>query len=122
MIPPAVTEETAPFWAAAAEGRLVVEHCTACGAESHPPRGICRTCRGRTLDWVELAGPGTVYSFTVNHQQWQPDLEVPNAVVLVEFDDHPGVRITGRFHGGEPAIGMVVDVAVRDGLPGFVPR
>ena len=48
-IPPAVTEETEVFWDAAAEGRLLVERCDACGAESFPPRGICRACRSRAL-------------------------------------------------------------------------
>lgn len=129
-IPPAITKETAPFWAAAAEGRLVVARCDACGATSHPPRGMCRTCRGRELSWVDVAGPGTVYSFTVNHQRWLPDLEVPYAVVLVEFAGHPGVRVTGRLRGCEPdavAIGMAVDVGFEPGpgdvaIPSFVAR
>ena len=129
-IPPAVTDETAPFWAAAAEGRLVVEHCDACGADSFPPRGICRTCRTRPTGWVEVAGPGTVYSFTVNHQRWLPDLEVPYAVVLVEFPAHPGVRVAGRLRGcatDDVAIGMAVDVGFEPGpggqaIPSFVAR
>lgn len=121
-IPPAVTEETAPFWDAAAAGRLVVERCTACGAESHPPRGICRACRSRAMTWVEITGPGTVYSFTVNHQRWLPDLEVPYAVVLVEFPDHAGVRVVGRLRGcdpGDAAIGMTVAVGFEPGPGGF---
>ena len=36
-IPPAVTEETEAFWNAAREGRLLVEHCTSCGADQFPP-------------------------------------------------------------------------------------
>ena len=121
-IPPAITEETAPFWAAAADGRLVVERCTACGAESHPPRGMCRACRSRDLGWVEITGEGVVYSFTVNHQRWLPDLEVPFTVVLVEFPDHPGVRVTGRLRGVDPEqvrIGMTVAVGFEPG-PGGV--
>lgn len=121
-IPPAVTEETAPFWAAAAEGRLVVERCGDCGADSFPPRGICRRCRGRAMGWVEVTGPGSVHSFTVNHQRWLPDLEVPYAVVLVEFADHPGVRVVGRIRGCEPeavAIGMAVEVGFEPGPGGF---
>lgn len=121
-IPPAVTEETEPFWDAAAEGRLVVERCSACGAESHPPRGICRACRCRDMTWVEVAGPGTVYSYTVNHQRWLPDLDVPYAVVLVEFAGRPGVRVVGRLRGCEPgdvAVGMAVAVGFEPG-PGGV--
>ena len=127
-IPPAITEETAPFWTAAAEGRLVVEHCDACGADSFPPRGMCRSCRSRDIGWVEVTGPGTVYSFTVNHQRWLPDLEVPYAVVLIEFADHPGVRVAGRIRGvapGDVRIGMTVAVGFEPGpgdvaIPSFV--
>lgn len=127
-IPPAVTEEAEGFWAAAGEGRLLVERCDDCGAESFPPRGICRACRSRSIGPVEIAGPGIVHSFTVNHQRWLPDLEVPYAVVLVEFPDHPGVRVAGRLRGCAPdevAIDQVVDVGFEPGpggvaIPSFV--
>ncbi|WP_084692147.1 Zn-ribbon domain-containing OB-fold protein [Parafrankia elaeagni] len=127
-IPPAVTDESAAYWAAAAEGRLLVEHCGACGAESFPPYGICRSCRGRATAPVEVTGRGVVYSLTVNHQRWMPGLEVPYALVLVEFPDHPGVRVFGRLRGCEPeeaAIGMAVDVGFEPGpggcaIPSFV--
>jgi uncharacterized OB-fold protein len=121
-IPPAVTEETAAFWDAAREGQLLVERCTTCGADAFPPRGICRRCRGRSMTTVAVAGPGVVYSFTVNHQRWLPDLEVPYALVLVEFPDHPGVRVTGRLRGCPPeqaAIGMEVEVGFEPGPGGF---
>jgi uncharacterized protein len=121
-IPPAVTEETAAFWAAAAQGRLLVERCAACGAESFPPRGICRACRGREMGVTQVTGPGRVYSFTVNYQRWLPELEVPYAIVLVEWDGHPGVRVTGRLRGcapAEAAIGMTVDVGFEPGPGGF---
>ncbi|WP_426574473.1 Zn-ribbon domain-containing OB-fold protein [Aquihabitans sp. McL0605] len=121
-IPPAVTDETEAFWAAAAEGRLVIDRCTACGTDAFPPRGICRVCRGRVLEPVDVTGPGRIYSLTVNHQRWLPDLEVPFAVVLVEFYDHPGVRVVGRLRGIDPAdaaIGDEVEVGFEPGPGGF---
>src|SRR5258708_28620260 len=127
-IPPAVTEETAAFWAAAAEGRLLVEGGAACGARVFPRRGICRACRGREMVRVEITGQGRVYSFTVNYQRWLPDLEVPYAMALVEFDEHPGVRVPGRLRGCPPeetAIAMAVDIGFAPGpggarVPGFI--
>lgn len=127
-IPPAVTKETAPVWEAAAEGRLLVERCSSCGAESFPPRGICRACRSRRTELVEVTERGHVYSLTVNHQRWLPDLEVPYALVLVEWDAHPGVRLLGRLRGVDPeqaTIGMAVDVGFEPGpggvaIPSFV--
>lgn len=121
-IPPLVTEETEAFWAAAAEGRLLAERCPACGAESFPHYGICRACRHRPVGHVEITGPGRVYSLTVNHQAWLPGLEVPYVLAVVEFPDHPGVRVLGRLRGRAPedaAIGMTVDVGFEPGPGGF---
>jgi uncharacterized OB-fold protein len=121
-IPPAVTDETAPFWDAARDGRLVVERCSDCGVDSFPPRGMCRSCRSRDAHFVDVTGPGRVYSFTVNHQRWMPDMEVPFAIVLVEFADHPGVRVTGRVRGcavEDVVVGMGVDVGFEPGPAGF---
>lgn len=121
-IPPAVTEETRAFWDAAAEGHLVVERCAACGARQFPPRGICRSCRSRETGPHEITGRGTVYSFTVNYQRWLPDLEVPYAVVLVEFPSDPGVRVVGRLRGLDPEdvrVGLAVDIGFEPGPGGY---
>jgi uncharacterized OB-fold protein len=71
---------------------------------------------------VEVTGRGVVYSYTVNHQRWLPGLEVPYAVVLVEFPAHPGVRVAGRLRGCPPddvAIGTEVEVGFEPGPGGF---
>ena len=121
-IPPSVTDETAAFWEAARHGRLVVDRCVACRADTFPPRGICRACRSREVAPVEVTGSGVVYSYTVNHQRWLPDLEVPYTVVLVEFPGHPGVRVAGRLRGCPPedmVIGTEVEVGFEPGPGGF---
>jgi uncharacterized OB-fold protein len=121
-IPPLVTEETQPFWDAARDGRLLVQRCESCGSKSFPPRAICRVCRSRETSFIEIESVGHVYSFTVNHQRWLPELEVPFAIVLVEFVDHPGVRIAGRLRGcphQEIAVGMKVEVGFEPGPGGF---
>ena len=77
---------------------------------------------------MEITGRGRIYSYTVNHQRWLPDLEVPYAVVLIEFADHPGVRVAGRIRGCAPddvRIGMTVAVGFEPGpgdvaIPSFV--
>jgi len=121
-IPPAVTEETQAFWNAASQGRLIVERCSACGRDNFPPRGMCRYCRSRSMVPTEITGRGRVYSLTVNYQRWLPELEVPYVIVLVEFDEHPGVRVVGRLRGCPPeaaAIGMAVEVGFEPGPGGY---
>lgn len=99
---PAVDPESDPFWRAAAEGRLVVQRCGECGERQFYPRRLCRRCWSRDLAFEEVAGTGTVYSFTECHVAGQPgyDEEVPYVVALVELDlpaanpsGHP-VRLT----------------------------
>ena len=121
-IPPAVSEETRAFWEAAGEGRLLVERCQACGADSFPPTGMCPRCRARVVSPVEVRSRGRVYSFTVNHQRWMAGLEVPYALVIVEWPEHPGVRVMGRLRGCAPeavSIGMPVEVGFVEGPGGF---
>ena len=71
---------------------------------------------------MQISGHGEVYSFTVNYQRWLPDLEVPYALVLVEFPGHPGVRVAGRLRGCPPetaTIGMAVEIGFEPGPGGF---
>jgi hypothetical protein len=121
-IPPAVTEETSAFWESVAAGKLLVERCASCGAYGFPARGICRSCRGRVMEPAEVTGRGEVYSYTVNYQRWLPDLEVPYAVVLVEFGAYPGVRVVGRLRGcsvDDVRIGMPVEAGFEPGPGGY---
>lgn len=62
---PAMTERTAPYWEAAREGRLVVQQCRACRQLWHPPLPRCPHCHHAGVDWRDVSGDGTVYSYTV---------------------------------------------------------
>ena len=86
---PAVTAELAPFFAAAREGKLVVQRCVACGHRRFPPRDICSQCLGRKAEWVASSGRGTIVSFNVMHQVYHPGFasEAPYAVVLIELEE-----------------------------------
>lgn len=83
---------------------------------------MCRACRSRQTTFVEITDTGHVYSFTINHQRWLPELPVPFVIVLVEFTRHPGVRVAGRLRGcahEEVTIGMRVGVGFEPGPGGF---
>jgi len=69
---PTPTPETAPFWEAAAKGKLLVKFCTACGKPHHYPRGICPFCNSDRTEWREWAGRGTIYSFSVMRRASPP--------------------------------------------------
>jgi uncharacterized protein len=83
---------TQPFWDAAKEDRLVVPRCTKCATFRLPPAPICYVCQSEGVDWVELAGTGTVYSYTVVRHPLHPDLAgvVPYVSGIVELDGTQG--------------------------------
>ena len=60
---PPVNPETKPFWDAAAEGRLIVKHCTACHRPHHYPRTICPSCGNEATEWRNASGRGTIYTY-----------------------------------------------------------
>lgn len=126
--------ETEPFWAACREERLVVQRCGACGRFRWYPRPMCPFCQSLAVDWFEVSGRGTVYSYVVVHQPIRPDLQdmVPYYPVLVDLDDAPGVRLPSRLIEFTPSapnhvpIGLAVEVAFREvegwHVPFFRPR
>jgi uncharacterized OB-fold protein len=74
------------------------------------------------------SGRGTVVTYTVNHQPWLPDMDVPYVLAIVELDEQPGLRLTTRLTGidrSDVAIDMRVQVGfepVEDiWLPVFAP-
>lgn len=100
----------APFWDALRSGRLLIQSCEACGARRFPPSVMCPRCHSRVSGWVETAGLGTVYSFTVVRRAPTPAYEhlVPYVVAQVQLEE--GVRITATLADPE---GVRVGAAVR---------
>jgi uncharacterized protein len=114
-------QEAAPFWSAAAEGRLILQRCDNCGSYVHYPRSHCPRCLSSDLEWCESAGDGTVYSFTVVHRAAPgAGLTAPYVVALIELDG--GVRLLSNVVGSpvdDVSVGM--RVAVRFELRGDRP-
>ncbi len=89
----------ARFFAATAEGRLVVQRCPACGYLRWPPGPMCPQCQTISDEWVDVAPAGTLYSYATYRRAMNPALadEVPYVVGLIELDDGP--RMYGRLIG-----------------------
>lgn len=62
---PVVQPWARPFWDAARERRLVLQHCNRCDKPIHYPRIACPRCGGDDLSWKQASGRGTIYSYTV---------------------------------------------------------
>lgn len=93
LLLPDADQELRPYFAAAAQGKLVLKRCTGCGLLRYPPGTGCPWCSTMEHDWAEVSGKGTIYSYEIVTQAIQPGFRewVPYAVVLVELDEQRGV-------------------------------
>lgn len=92
-------EVSAPFWAGAREGRLLIQHCGDCGTPRFPPRLFCGRCRSNAIEWRQSAGRGRIWSWVIAHGPTLPAFadRVPYPVLVVELDDAPGIRLVGNL-------------------------
>jgi len=112
---PQIEPLTEPFWAAAREGRLVIQRCTDCGAFRHLPHAMCGSCQSPAHEWVASAGRGTVYTYTVITHPVHPATKavLPYNVAIVQLDDCGGVLVPGNVVDCPPEdvhVGMAVEV------------
>src|SRR6185503_472252 len=65
---PTMDEHSAPYWAALAERRILIQRCASCGRQRFPRLPACPYCGTPGGDDLEVAGTGTVYSFVRVHR------------------------------------------------------
>ena len=82
---PALNPGDAPYFAAAAEGRLLLKKCQDCGEFHHYPRTFCPFCWSNNLAWTASGGAGEVYSFSVTRR----GAGAPYCMAYVALDEGP---------------------------------
>ena len=110
---PAVTVDNEHFWKGEEQGLLQFLRCDDCGHWIHPPQPVCPNCLSKRLSVTAASGRGSVFTFTVNHQPWYPNLDPPYVVAIIALDEQDGLRLTTNIVGCEPDavfIGMRVRV------------
>jgi NAD(P)-dependent dehydrogenase (short-subunit alcohol dehydrogenase family)/uncharacterized OB-fold protein len=85
--------------AAAAEGRLELQHCFDCATVQYPPRAVCLKCLSHRLEWRETDGAGELISDTVLHHsnELYYRARVPLRLGLVRLDAGPS--LLAHLHG-----------------------
>ncbi len=133
---PIPDERSAPFFEGAGRGELMLLRCASCRTWMWPGaqfattiRSRCVNCYSGELEWTAASGRGTLYSFALMHQVYDPSFadEVPYNVAIVELDE--GVRMTSNVVGcadQELAVGMPLKVVFEDvgegiSIPKFTP-
>jgi len=93
--------DTQPFWDAAAQGRLLYQHCLACEKPQFYPRSTCVNCQSGRLEWRESQGKGSIATFT---EVLRPPLAAfkamtPYVIALVDLDE--GFRMMVNIVAGD---------------------
>jgi len=114
---PAVSAEAEEFWAATAEGRLLLRRCDDCGTVIWYPRAHCPACGSQRTSWTQASGKGTVYTFTVVHRSMLEGFRdaLPYVIAYVELEEGP--RVLTNVVECDPAsveVGMPVSVVFHD--------
>ncbi|MFE3940609.1 Zn-ribbon domain-containing OB-fold protein [Streptomyces sp. NPDC059118] len=105
-----------PYWDAAAQGRLLLRRCRACGRAHHYPREFCPHCWSEEVVWEPASGDATLYTWSVVHRNDLPPFgaRVPYVAAVVDLAEGP--RMMTQVVGCEEsalAIGMALRVAFR---------
>ncbi|HEX75349.1 MAG TPA: Zn-ribbon domain-containing OB-fold protein [Dehalococcoidia bacterium] len=106
---------TKEFWEGLRRRQFLARKCHRCDEMFFPPRSHCPHCLGNDLEWVELSGKGTLYSWTeVNIAA--PEFDTPFLLGLVDLPQDIG-RIAAKIVGAEAhqlRIGMPVKISYAD--------
>jgi uncharacterized protein len=121
MILPDVEDvDTAPFWAAARDKRLVVQKCDTCGRLRFPPQPFCSACRSEVVSWIDVSGRGRIWSYLIHHGPTLPAYSnfTPFPVIVVELDEDRRLRMTGNIVAAPgAAINSVDPATIKIGMP-----
>ena len=103
---------TAPFFAGAARGELVITRCDTCGAYVWYPQETCPV-DGGSLTWTPVSGRGSLFTWAVVRRAFLPAFEdrVPFVTALVALAEDPAVRLCTYIVGTAPE-DLVADAPV----------
>ncbi|MFJ3650561.1 Zn-ribbon domain-containing OB-fold protein [Streptomyces murinus] len=115
---------TRPYWAAAADGRLLIRRCAACGRAHHYPREFCPHCWSEDVAWEQATGRATLYTWSTVHRNDLPPFSARTPYIAAVVDLAEGPRMMTQVVDAEEAelsAGMPLRVAFTDGKPVFRP-
>ena len=121
-----INDTNRPYWSALAEGRLVFQHCRACGHDWLPPRPNCVACLSSDHEWRAGSGHGRIVSWVVYHKAYAPHLaeRLPYSVAIVELAEGPRLltNIVNSPDGRGLSEDAVVELAIEEDFGRALPR
>jgi uncharacterized OB-fold protein len=117
---PEPTPVSAPYWQALTEHRILIQYSPSAGRYVFYPRTLAPGTLADDLQWREIDGAGTLFTFTVARKPTGPPWAdaLPQLLAVVEWDAGP--RVSTELVDVSPAdihVGMRVSPVFHD-VPG----
>jgi uncharacterized OB-fold protein len=108
--------ESAAWWQAVGEGRLLARSCDACGRAHFYPRPICPLCGSAETAWLICSGKGEIYAFSITRRA-----DPPYCIAYVQLDEGP-IMLTHIVDADFDSIriGQRVSLCMRPGIGGTI--
>lgn len=113
---PGLDTDTRQFWEACRRHELSVQRCRDCGGYEWPP-SLCNSCGSANMEWAQVSGDGTVFSFVVFRKLYHPGFadEIPYNVAIIELAEGPLLQSNiVDCPNDEIQVGMPVSVTYED--------
>lgn len=102
--PPQITPESAPFWDAANQGKLLLRRCLDTGKPYYYPRDHSPFTGSTSTDWIVASGDATLYSFSYSRREDHVHCiayvtlnEGPTILSAIDCEDPQQLRIGQRL-------------------------
>lgn len=110
---PGIDDESALWWEAARDGRLLIKRCGDCGKPHYYPRPFCPHCWSENVDWEPASGRATLYTWSTVHINDLPPFRdrLPYVAAIVDLEEGP--RMVTNIVDCDPdtlTVGMPVEV------------
>lgn len=110
------------YWTSGGDGRLRLLRLRSTGRWLNPFWDVSED--DPDVEIAVVSGRGSVFSFTVNHHAYVPDMPIPEVIALIQLDEQQDLRIPSNIVGCDPhevTIGARVRVLFEQYGEMFVP-
>jgi uncharacterized protein len=99
---PAPTATSRVFWESLSEGKIQIQYSPSTGAWVYYPRVLAPGSLADDLEWREVSGAGSLYTFTIARRPTAPAWadSLPQILAVVELDEGP--RLTTEIVNARP--------------------
>ncbi len=114
---PVADWETRAFWEGCGRHEIVLQRCRDCQTVQFRPRAVCASCLSSRIEHFIASGRGSVYTFTVTHQNNLPAFREACPYVLAYVELEEGPQLMTHIVGcevQEVRVGMPVEVEFVD--------